>query len=265
VFLKSGDYTRPTALLRFPRRAKHRPLTAAIRAPIRRRCGILGNVSQELWSQVDAYISEKLIAPDPALEAALRANAAAGLPEIDVAPTMGKFLELVARLTGARRILEIGTLGGYSTIWLARALPRSGKLVTMEANLKHAEVAAGNIRQAGLDHLVELRVGPALQSLQTIQSEGAEPFDFFFIDADKPNNAAYLEWAIRLSRPGAVIVLDNTVRNGAVVQAGEPDQSVEGARAAFDMISREPRLDATGLQTVGVKGYDGFVIAVVRA
>jgi predicted O-methyltransferase YrrM len=222
-------------------------------------------VSQELWSQVDAYIAEKLIAPDPALEAALQANADAGLPEIDVSPALGKFLELVARLAGARRILEIGTLGGYSTIWLARALPPGGKLVTMEANPKHAEVAARNIRQAGLDHLVELRIGPALQSLQTMSSQVLEPFDFFFIDADKPNNPAYLEWAIRLSRPGAVIILDNTVRNGAVVDNDQPDPSVQGARAAFDMISREPRLDATGIQMVGIKGYDGFVLAVVRA
>lgn len=213
------------------------------------------------WERVDAYIGEKLVAGDPALEAALAANAAAGLPEIDVAPNQGKFLHILARGVGARRILEIGTLGGYSTIWLARALPPGGRLVTLEAAPAHADVARDNVARAGFAETVEIRVGPALDSLPRL---GPEPFDFVFVDADKTNNAAYLDWALRLTRPGALIVCDNVVRGGRVTDATSTDPGVVGTRAFFDRLRSEPRLTATAVQTVGVKGWDGFAVAIVN-
>ncbi|MGO9740949.1 MAG: O-methyltransferase [Roseiarcus sp.] len=212
---------------------------------------------------VDGYIVDKLVRSDPALEAALAANAAAGLPSIDVSPAQGKFLHLIARMIGAKRILEIGTLGGYSTIWLARALPAGGRVVTLEVDPEHARVASENFSRTGLSHAVDLRLGPALQTLPKLAAEGAGPFDLVFIDADKPNNVAYLEWALKLARPGAVIIADNVVRDGAVVDEGSADPSVRGARALFDALAAEPRLSATALQTVGAKGWDGFVIALV--
>jgi predicted O-methyltransferase YrrM len=220
-------------------------------------------MDNELWTAVDHYFSEKLISPDPIWELVLSANAAAGLPRIDVAPNQGKLLHLIARIRGARRILEIGTLGGYSTIWLARALPSDGKLITLEAEPKHADVAKGNIARAGVSTLVDLRLGPALDSLQTIWQESPQPFDLIFIDADKENNPAYLEWALRLSRPGTIIICDNVVRDGAVIDAKSSDAGVRGTRRFFEMLAADPRLDATALQTVGVKGYDGFAIALV--
>jgi predicted O-methyltransferase YrrM len=222
-------------------------------------------MNQELWTDVDNYLVENLIPADPALDKALKSNQAAGLPTIDVAPNQGKLLHLLARIQGARRILEIGTLGGYSTIWLARALPSDGNLVTLEVEAKHAEVARANIERAGLSSLVQLRLGPALESLLQLQKEGAKPFDLIFIDADKQNIPAYLEWSLRLSRPGTVIITDNVIRDGAIINAEDPDPRVQGVRRLFEMMSADPRLDATALQTVGTKGYDGFTLAIVKA
>ncbi|SMB34678.1 putative O-methyltransferase [Serratia proteamaculans] len=214
------------------------------------------------WAQVDAYIVDKLITQDEALLQTLTANGLAGLPEHDVAPNQGKLLHLFARMVNARRILEIGTLGGYSTIWLARALPPEGSLVTLEADADHADVARINIARAGLSEQVELRVGPALTSLPQLPPDA--PFDLIFIDADKPNNPEYLRWALALSRPGTVIIGDNVVRDGAVTDATSTDDRVQGVRRFFDMMANEPRLSATALQTVGSKGWDGFSIAIVN-
>ena len=220
-------------------------------------------MSQQQWTAVDGYFTEQLHLSDPVLDAAMRANAAAKLPAIDVSPSQGRFLQLLARICGARKILEIGTLGGYSTIWLARALPPDGRLISLEFSPAHAEVAASNIRNAGLSDRVEIRVGAALNSLPLLEKENIAPFDFIFIDADKPNNPAYLQWAIKLSRPGTLIIVDNVVRDGAIADAASTDPSIIGTRDMFDMISREPRLSATALQTVGTKGYDGFAMALV--
>ena len=214
------------------------------------------------WEDVDAYIAETLIPPEPALDAALAANAAAGLPEIDVSPAQDKLLHLLARMVGARRILEIGTLGGYSTIWLARALPPDGRLVTLEYAPAHAAVARANIARAGLGDRVEIRVGAALDSLPGL--EPLAPFDFVFIDADKANNDAYLDWALRLTRRGSVIVCDNVVRAGRVADAASADPAILGARRFFERLGAEPRLTATAVQTVGAKGWDGFAIAIVE-
>ena len=198
------------------------------------------------------------------MTAAREANAEAKLPAIDVSATQGKFLYLLAKIHGARRILEVGTLGGYSTIWLARALPEDGKLVTLEIEKRHADVALKNVERAGVAARVELRLAPAAESLAALVKEGAEPFDLIFIDADKPNNPVYLEWALRLARPGTVLIVDNVIREGAVIEAESTDASVRGTRKLFDLMAANPRLDATALQTVGSKGYDGFVMAVVR-
>jgi predicted O-methyltransferase YrrM len=222
-------------------------------------------MTQELWTAVDRYIVESLIPRDPVLDEALQANAAGGLPTIDVAPNQGKLLHLLARIQGAKRILEIGTLGGYSTIWLARALPPDGKLLTLEAEAKHAQVARANIEHAGLSSVVELRLGPALESLSQLHAEGAPPFDFIFIDADKQNIPGYLEWSLRFSRPGTVIITDNVVRDGAVIDSQDPDPRVQGVRRFFEMIAADSRIEATTLQTVGSKGYDGFTLAVVKS
>lgn len=219
----------------------------------------------ERWTEVDGYINEMLVGPDPALEAALRANAAAGLPAIDVSPSQGKFLHLVALIQGARSILEVGTLGGYSTIWLARALPPGGRLVTLEVDPKHAEVARANLDAAGVGDLVELRVGAALDTLPQLVDEGAGPFDLIFIDADKPSNPDYFTWALKLARVGSVIIIDNVVREGEVIDAGSDDPGVQGARKLNELLAAEPRVSATAIQTVGSKGYDGFAIAVVTA
>lgn len=222
-------------------------------------------MSKELWTAVDQYLVENLIPRDPVFDEALKANAAAGLPTIDVAPNQGKLLHLLARIQDARRILEIGTLGGYSTIWLARALPSNGKLVTLEAEAKHAEVARANIQRAGLSSIVELRLGPALDSLSQLHKEETPPFDLIFIDADKENIPGYLEWSLRLSRPGTIIVVDNVIRDGAVVDPKDPDPRVQGVRRFFDMVAADSRLDTTALQTVGTKGYDGFALAIVKS
>jgi predicted O-methyltransferase YrrM len=220
-------------------------------------------MSQELWTAVDRYMAANLVPPDPVLDEALQANARAGLPAIDVTPTQGKLLHLLARIQGAKRILEIGTLGGYSTIWLARALPPDGKLITLEVDPKHAEVALANISRAQLLSIVDLRVGPALQSLSQLHAEGVEPFDLIFIDADKPNNPVYLDWALRFSRPGTIVIGDNVVRNGAVIEPDSTDPSIQGTRSFIEKLASDPRLEATAIQMVGSKGYDGFALALV--
>jgi predicted O-methyltransferase YrrM len=221
-------------------------------------------MNQETWSNVDKYFTDLLVPSDPALNAALADTDAAGLPQHNVAPNQGKLLQLLAKICGARTILEIGTLGGYSTIWLARALPTGGRLVTLEANPKHAEVAFANIVRAGLASVVDLRVGKAVDILPRLAAEGIAPFDLIFIDADKPSNPEYLGWSLKLSRPGTVIIGDNVVRNGAVTDSSSTDPNVQGVRRFLQLISSERRLSATALQTVGSKGYDGFAIAIVQ-
>jgi predicted O-methyltransferase YrrM len=219
-------------------------------------------MSSELWGEVDAYIGDRLVTDDKDLfELILAANAEAGLPAIDVSPAQGKFLNLLVKITGAKRVLEVGTLGGYSTVWMGKALPADGRLITLEHASKHAETARRNIERAGLSDKINVQVGAAMDLLPSIQG----PFDLVFIDADKPNNQGYLVHALRLSRPGTVIVLDNVVRDGAVTQSSSADRSVIGARAAFDLLHNHPRIDSTALQTVGLKGWDGFILGVVKA
>ena len=220
-------------------------------------------MTQEIWKAVDSYIVDTFIPSDPILNEALQRNTASDLPAIDVAPNQGKLLYLLAKIRGARRILEIGTLGGYSTIWLARALPSDGTLVTLELDPKHAEVAKANIAHAGFASKAEVRLGPALESLSKLHEEGEPPFDFIFIDADKSGYPAYLDWSLRLSKPATVIVADNVIRDGAVVDADSKDPSVQGVRRFLEKVAANPRLEATALQTVGAKGYDGFALAVV--
>jgi predicted O-methyltransferase YrrM len=222
----------------------------------------------ELWSAIDRYIGDHLLPEDPVLDAALAAGEAAGLPPIAIAPNQGKLLELLARVHGARSILELGTLGAYSTIWLARALPQGGRLVTLELDPHNAVVARANIERAGLAEIVQLRVGPALQTLPELLAEGAGPFDLIFIDADKQNNPGYLEWSLKLSRPGSLIVADNVVRAGAILDSGPSDpvlrdEGVRGVRRFYELLAAEPRVSATAIQTVGAKGHDGFVLALV--
>lgn len=214
------------------------------------------------WRAVDDYIAGKLLGDDEALAAALANNAAEGLPPIDVSATQGKMLFLLAQIAGARRILEVGTLGGYSTIWLTRALPADGRLVTLEIDEHHASVARRNLVRAGLADKVDIRVGPASDSLAAMTDEA--PFDFVFIDADKQNNAHYLAEAIRLGRSGTAIVVDNVVREGGILDGNSDDERIAGTRALFDMLANEARLDATAVQTVGAKKWDGFVLARVR-
>lgn len=221
--------------------------------------------STQKWHAVDEYFNSKLLTPDPILTKVLEANAGAGLPAIDVAPNQGKLLHLLAVIRGARRILEIGTLGGYSTIWLARALPADGQLVSLEYEHLHVQIAEDNLRAAGLAEQVQIMEGPALSSLVDLERQGAGPFDFIFIDADKPNNPHYLEWALKLAGPGAVIVADNVVRDGEVVNGDSEDERVQGIRQFADLLAAEPGIDATAIQTVGSKGYDGFVLGVVKA
>lgn len=221
-------------------------------------------MGKEEWTKVDEYYSSLFMPRDPVLEQALADSAAAGLPGINVAPNQGKLLFLIAKAAGARKILEIGTLGGYSTIWLARALPPDGRLITLELNQKHAEVAGKNIARAGLDKVVEVRQGPALSSLEQLVSEQAGPFDFIFIDAHKPEYTEYFQWSLKLSRRGTLIIADNVVRNGAVADPASKDEMVQGIRRFNDVVARETRVSATTLQTVGSKGYDGLVMALVN-
>lgn len=222
-------------------------------------------VDEGLWTKVDHYITDTLVPADPALQAALQSSTAAGLPEIQVAPNQGKLLHMLARSQGARRILEIGTLGGYSTIWLSRALPPDGRLITLELDPKHAEVAGGNIARAGLSDKVEIRVGPAILSLPKIAAENHGPFDLIFIDADKATIPEYFTWSLKMSRPGTLIIVDNVVRGGAVIEPKSEDTSVQGVRKLFAMLTQEPRVIATALQTLGSKGYDGLLIALVTS
>jgi len=216
---------------------------------------------QDQWTAVDEYYAKLLMSPDAALDAALADSAAAGLPQINVAPNQGKLLHLLAKMNGSQRILEIGTLGGYSTIWLARALPAGGKLITLEYEPRHAEVARKNIARAGLADRVEIRIGPAIESLPKLA--GSAPFDLVFIDADKVSTADYFTWSLKLTKPGSVIIVDNVVRKGAIADP-RGDESVQGIRKFNELLSKEKRVDATALQTVGTKGYDGFVIARVK-
>jgi predicted O-methyltransferase YrrM len=220
-------------------------------------------MTQEKWTAVEHYITDQLLLTDPDLDAALEDSARGGLPPINVSPNMGKLLQLLARVQGARTILEIGTLGGYSTIWLARALPVDGHLITVEAEPKHAKIAQANIARAGLADVVELRLGQASDILPQLAAERRGPFDFIFIDADKESNSLYFAWALKLSRRGSVIIVDNVVRNGAVIDAASGDASIQGVRSFIDLLAAEPRVTATAIQTVSSKGYDGFLIALV--
>jgi predicted O-methyltransferase YrrM len=217
-------------------------------------------MNQEQWTRVDEYITDLMLPSDAVLDAALESGLAAGLPAINVAPNQGKFLGLLARMQGAARILEIGTLAGYSTIWLARALPHDGHLVTLELDPKHAQVARANVERAGLAALVEVRVGRALDSLATLASEGVPPFDFVFIDADKQSIPEYFSWSLKLTRPGSVIVVDNVIRKGAVLDAASSDANVQGVRRFNELVSKTASVSGTTVQTVGSKGYDGFAL-----
>jgi predicted O-methyltransferase YrrM len=219
----------------------------------------------DTWTAVDDFIADRLLAADPVLDAALEASSAAGLPNIHITPNQGMLLQILARTIGARRILEIGTLGGYSTIWLARALPAGGRLITLEVDPKHAAVARTNLQRAGLTEIVEVRVGPAADTLRQLAAEPCEPFDLTFIDADKSATADYFAWAVRLSRPGGLIVIDNVIRDGKVLDAASTDPSVLGVRSFFDAAGTDRRVTATAIQTVGGKGYDGFAIALVTS
>ena len=220
-------------------------------------------MAEDQWTEVDQYFSERLLPSDPVLDSALEASATAGLPAISVSPNQGKLLQILAQLVDARAILEIGTLGGYSTIWLARGLRAGGHLITLELDPKHAEVARVNLSRAGLMDVAEVRVGNALETLPQLSVERRGPFDLIFIDADKQNIPTYFEWALELSRPGALIVVDNVVRNGAVVDADSSDPSVQGVRRFVELLRAERRVSGTAIQTVGIKGYDGFAIMLV--
>lgn len=222
-------------------------------------------MSETLWFDVDQYICQVLVGNDPVLADALAASDAAGLPAISVSPNQGKLLHLLARSISARSILEIGTLGGYSTIWLGRALPADGHLISLEANEKHAGIARANIAKAGLTERVEVRLGRALEALPRLAVEGKGPFDLTFIDADKQSNPDYFQWALTLSRPGSLIIIDNVIREGAVIDATSRDPDVVGVRRLNEIMAAEPRVCATAMQTVGAKGYDGFAIALVVA
>ncbi len=221
-------------------------------------------MTEALWTAVDQYIVDTLGLNDDLLDSVQEASDTAGLPAIAVSAAQGKFLEMLASMMNARRILEIGTLGGYSTIWLARGLSADGRIYTLELDAKHAEVAASNFERAGFAGRIDIRIGAALDSLPLLESEGAGPFDLTFIDADKANIPAYFEYALRLSRPGALIITDNVVREGAVIDAGSTDASVIGVRRLNEMMSSDPRITSTVIQTVGSKGYDGFAVALVK-
>jgi len=221
-------------------------------------------MTPDQWTRVDEYLEENLVPSDPVLEACLRSSREANLPNIQVSPTQGKLLYLLAKAQSARNVLEIGLLGGYSTIWLARALPPEGRIVSLEIEAKHAEVARANLERAGLASRVEIRLGPGLETLPKLRAEKRGPFDLFFLDADKANTRAYFDWALRLSRPGSLIVVDNVIRHGQLIEAGSRDPDVRGMREFLEALPSDRRVSATGIQTVGRKGYDGFVIALVN-
>jgi predicted O-methyltransferase YrrM len=222
-------------------------------------------MTQELWEAVDKYLDGMLIPHDSTLDDALAAAAAANLPAIQVSSAQGKFLHLLARIMGARSILEIGTLGGYSTIWMARALPEGGRIITLEADPKHAEVARKNFARAGVESKVELRLGKALDTLPQVAADGRGPFDMFFIDANKSNMPEYFEWSLKLARKGSVIIADNVVREGAVLDAKSKDADIQGIRRFLEMVGKEKRVSATALQTVSTKNYDGFALVLVTS
>lgn len=217
-----------------------------------------------LWTEVDQYLGGLLAPSDEQLEATLKANHKAGLPPIDVSPLQGKFLHVLVRMARAKRVLEIGLLGGYSTIWMARALPRGGRIVSLEFSPKHAAVASANLKRAGLLDRVDIRVGPALDSLPVLAAERGGKFDLIFIDADKGNNPNYLDWALKLARPGTLIVVDNVARHGRVIEAKSKDADIAGTRLCLEMMAAHPKLSAFAMQTVGMKGLDGFAMAVVE-
>jgi len=222
-------------------------------------------VDPDRWDEVDEFVSGSLGLGDEVLEAAVRAGVEAGMPEIQVSPPQARMLEILVRAVGARTVLEFGTLAGYSTIWLARALPEGGRLVTLEANAAYAEVARSNLERAGLAEAVDLRVGPALETLPTLEAEGAGPFDFVFIDADKVHTPDYFAWSLDHVRPGALIVADNVVRGGTLAEADSGDATIEAQRRLHAMIAADPRVTGTTIQTVGAKGHDGFTLAIVDA
>ena len=222
-------------------------------------------MSEKLWTAVDQYTTHLLLPADAALDAALASSEVAGLPSISVSPSQGKLLMMLAQLAGAKQILEIGTLGGYSSIWLGRALAPGGRLITLEANPKHAEVARGNIARAGLAEVVEVRLGDARAGIQQLAAEGRGNFDLIFIDADKQSIPHYLEWSLKLSHPGTLIIVDNVIRDGALIDAKSEDPNVIGARRMHELLAAEPRVSATTIQTVGSKGYDGLTLALVIA
>lgn len=221
------------------------------------------NSNQSQWTAIDEFLTESLVPTDSILEAALEASAEAGLPEIQVTPCQGRFLQLLVRILGARKILEIGTLGGYSTIWLGRALPQGGQMITLEVDPHHAEVARANIARAGLAPIVDLRLGPALETLPKLAAENAGPFDFIFIDADKPGTPDYFLWALKLSRPGSLIIVDNVMRKGALLEETK-DPAVLGMRRLLELLRAQKGLTATAIQTVGSKGHDGFAMVLVN-
>jgi predicted O-methyltransferase YrrM len=220
-------------------------------------------MAEDQWTEVDQYFSESLLLSDSALESALEESAAAGLPAISVSPNQGKLLQMLAQIVGARAILEIGTLGGYSTIWLARGLRAGGRLITLEVDAKHADVARLNVSRARLQNVVEVRIGNALEILPQLSAERLGPFDLIFIDADKPNIPIYFEWALKLSRPGTLIIVDNVVRGGAVTDANSSDPSVQGVRRFVELLGAQSGASGTAIQTVGIKGYDGFAVVLV--
>lgn len=221
-------------------------------------------MTQEQWTAVDQYITDLFVPSDAALDAALQSATDAGLPQINVAPNQGKLLHILAKLAGARTILEVGTLGGYSTIWLGRALPPDGRLISLELDAKHAEVARASLSRAGLAGVAEVRVGPAIETLPKLADENVGPFDFVFIDADKVNTANYFAWALKLTHPGSLIVVDNVVRNGAVANGSTEDPNIQGIRRFNEVVAAEPRVTVTAVQTVGSKGYDGFALVYVE-
>lgn len=222
-------------------------------------------MSQKVWDAVDKYLDKMLIPPDPALKESLAAAAKAKLPAIQVSSVQGKMLHLMALMIGARKILEIGTLGGYSTIWMARALPEGGRLITLEADPKHAEVARKNFARAGVENKVELRLGKALDTLPQVATDGLGPFDMFFIDANKSNMPEYFEWSLKLARKGSVIIADNVVREGAVLDSKSKDADIRGVRRFLETVGKEKRVSGTALQTVSTKNYDGFAMVLVTS
>jgi len=222
-------------------------------------------MTQDVWTAVDKYVTDLLVPSDPALEAALQASDAAGLPSIQVSPVQGKLLHLLARACGARQVLEIGTLGGYSTIWLARALPAGGRVITLEADPKHAEVARANFARTGVASMIDLRLGPALETLPKLDAEGRGPFDLIFIDANKSDMPEYFDWALKLSHAGSIIIADNVIRQGGVLDASSSDVDIQGVRRFNERLAAEHRVSATEIQTVGSKGYDGFALVIVNS